>query len=173
MPIVDTIQGDVTMGHHHIVIAMNSDFLDVRGIGSRRLEDYESLRGKLPLGSTVSFEWDKGTGRELHLLICHKLGEGGWDGADRHVRFGLDQLAYRHGRSERGYGIVEIGKGRVGRRDGADPTAIHTAMATSFLPLRLFILPEPEPREAQSAVIIPMRPLRVYDRVTGEHQLAA
>lgn len=171
--IVDTVQDDITSTAHQcdIIIGMNTDLKDVRGIGRRVLQAYEPLR-KLSLGSVITFPWDD-SGRELHLLICHRLGEGGWEGAERHVRYGLDYLAYREAKSERGHGVVEIGKGRVGKRDGADPTAIHTAMANSFLPLTVFqFTPPPEPEPVMGQVIY-IRPSSTWSMETGERQIAA
>jgi hypothetical protein len=165
--------GDITSSSHKcdIIIGMNVDLADVHGIGRRVLQNYEPLRGKLSLGSVITFPWD--AERELHLLICHRHGEGGWVGADRHVRYGLDHLNYREGKTERGHGIVQIGKGFHGLRDGADFTSIHTAMATSFLPLTLFINDTPPKQEAMAGEIIPLRPSRVWSMEYGEERLAA
>ncbi len=165
--------GDITSRRYKcdIIIGMNVDLADVHGIGRRVLQNYESLRGSLSLGSVITFPWD--AERELHLLICHRHGKDGWVGADRHVRYGLDHLNYREGKTERGHGIVQIGTGVHGMRDGADFTSIHTAMATSFLPLTLFVH-KPEEREAVSnAQVIPLRPSRVWSMEHGEQALAA
>ena len=173
MAIVSHEHSDITSSGFHcdIIIGMNQELQDVRGIGRRVLQGYEPLR-KLPLGSVITFPWDK-AGRELHLLICHKLGEGGWERAEQHVRYGLDYLNHKEGRSERGHGIVEIGKGRVGKRDGADPTLIHQAIADSWLPVTLFIFDPPDLREAVSGQVIPIRPSSTWSMETGERSLLA
>ncbi len=150
---------------------MNRQLKDVRGIGLRVLEKYEPLR-ELSLGSVITFPWDE-SGRELYLLICHELGPGGWERAEQHVRYGLDYLAYKKGRSERGHAIVEIGKGRVGMRDGSDPSLINRAMADSFLPLTLFIYDPPNLKEAFASNVIPIRPSSTWSIETGERRLAA
>lgn len=173
MSIVGIINDDITSTKYHqdIIIGMNTGFEDVRGIGARVLERVELLR-KLSLGSVVTFPWDD-SGRELHMLICHKLGSGGWTNADRYVRYGLDYLAHRENITERGHGIVQIGTGRVGKRDGADFTSIHTAMATSYLPLTLFVYDKPQLVEPVSAEVRPLRPASVWNVDDGFVRIAA
>ncbi len=173
MSIINVVNGDITSTayHQHIIIGMNTGFKDVRGIGARVLEKVELLQ-KLRLGSVVTFPWDE-SGRELHMLICHQLGAGGWASADRYVRYGLDYLAHKEEQSERGYGIVRIGTGRVGLRDGADFVSIHTAMATSFLPMTLFSYDKSYDEEPVSAEVRPLRPASVWHVDEGFTRIAA
>lgn len=112
------------------------------------------------------------------MLICHQLGEGGWTGADKYVRFGLDYLwhcEHEEDRQEnREFSIVEIGKGRVGRRDGAEPVFIHQAMATSHLPLTLFVNHnDSESVRASEALVIPLKAYRAWTPEYGEQRFAA
>lgn len=147
-----------------VIIGMNVSFADVRGIGKPFVERIQRTR-IVTLGSVVSFDLDGS--RELHMLVCHLLGEGGWKEADKYVRYGLDYLwKTRLGRS---FSIVQIGTGRIGRRDGADPVAIHSAMADSFLSVHLYIY-RPELAAARASEhIIPFRhPLRMWDIEHGE-----
>jgi hypothetical protein len=152
-----------------IIVGMNTTFADVFGIAKPFVDDIRKTR-TVRLGSVISFNYDKT--RNLHLLICHHIGKRGWTNADQYVRYGMDYLWKAGG--DRKYSAVRIGAGRVGKRDGADQAAIHTAMGTSFLPVDLFILDEPAqiPAEATAKII----PFRMWDMVHGEapiQQLAA
>lgn len=171
--IVDLVNDDITSTKHKcdIIIGMNTGLKNVTGIGRRAVENMEVLR-ELKLGSVVTFPWDV-TGRELHMIICHKMCDGGWDGADRYVRYGLDYLAHRDAISERGHGIVRIGTGAAGKKFGADPTSILTAMATSYLPVLLFSLDTPRITEPVSAEVLPLRAASVWQFDTGVQKLAA
>lgn len=144
-----------------IIVGMNTTFDDVFGIAKPFVENINRVR-QVTLGSVISFNYDDA--RNLHLLVCHKIGKGGWVNADQYVRYGMDYLWKAD--SGRAYSAVRIGTGRVGRRDGADHSAIHTAMGTSFLPVDLFVLNEREeiPAEASAKII----PFRMWDMVQGE-----
>lgn len=175
--ITDIVVGDITSTDHacDIMIAMNTKLQDVRGIGRRVITRYKKLQD-LPLGAVLTFPWD-GSGRMLHMLICHELGVGGWKNADRHLRYGMDHIAYREEQSssERGHGIVQVGAGRVGKRDGADTTSINTAIALSLLPVTMFIYDQPKLFEEQAAVLHmpPLKPSLLWTRERGEVRLAA
>ena len=131
--------GDITdpSNRRHIIIGMNTTLKDVTGIGLPYVAKLKTvLEHPLELGSVLSFHFDYG--RDLHMIFCHNIGIGGWEKADQYVRFGLDYLHHTDG--DKGeFSIVQIGAGDVGVRDGADPVAIHTAMANSFLPVTLFL----------------------------------
>lgn len=147
-----------------IIIGMNTDFNDVFGIGKPFVRQIEKTRA-VKLGSVITFDYD-GT-RELHMLVCHKLGRGGWKRAEQYVRYGMDYL-WKHN-PDRMYSVVNIGTGRVGKRDGADHMAIRSAIASSFLPVDLFILHEKEQIPAEAAAnVVPIRPLRMWDMEQGE-----
>lgn len=144
-----------------IILGMNMTFDDVLGIARPFVENIQRVR-EATLGSVISFQYDEG--RNLHLLVCHQIGKGGWMDADKYVRYGMDYLWKADPFRE--YSIVSIGTGRVGRRDGADHAAIRTAMSTSFLPVDLFILDERAPIPAEmSAKILPFR---MWDIERGE-----
>lgn len=152
-----------------IVIGMNTAFDDVRGIGKPFVERISKTR-KIRLGTVVTFDYDGS--RELHMIVCHKLGKGGWKNADQYVRYGMDYLWKSD--PDSAYSIVNIGTGRVGRRDGADHGAIRDAMAASFLPVHLYILNESEGIPAEAAVsVTPLKPLRMWDVIEGEIRVAA
>jgi hypothetical protein len=110
------------------------------------------------------------------MIICHHLGEGGWEGAERHVRFGLDYLEHLDHMEEvaglnRTYSIVRIGTGRVGTRDGADHMCLHQAMADSHLILDLYVYERPQLAEDVSAKIVPLRPFRAWSPNFGEEAI--
>ena len=147
-----------------IIIGMNLQFKDVLGIGKPFVDRIVRTRD-LRLGSVISFEHDDE--RELHMLVCHRIGKGGWKDAEQFVRYGMDYLWQK--RQDRKYSIVNIGTGRVGKRDGADHALIRSAITSSFLPVDLYILNEKEriPAEA-TASVVPLRPFRIWDTERGE-----
>ncbi|HEY0010913.1 MAG TPA: hypothetical protein VGB97_03330 [Candidatus Paceibacterota bacterium] len=146
---------------------MNTDFKDVRGIATRFVANI--MPDMAPeLGSVISFDFDGK--RKLHLIICHEIGEGGWKNADKYVRFGMDYLD--HLTDDRQHSIVQIGTGRVGRRDGADAPAIITAMAQSFLPVTLYIY-DGVPMEAVLENRMPLRTLFAWSPTSGMARIAA
>ncbi len=148
----------------HIIIAMNTEFDDVRGIGKPFVGKIKRTRS-IKLGTVVSFDYDGS--RELHMLVCHRLGKGGWENADQYVRYGMDYLWKCE--PHHSYSIVNIGTGRVGKRDGADHMQIRSAIASSFLPVDLFVLNEPMqiPAEAAARII----PFRMWDMERGAVQI--
>jgi hypothetical protein len=136
--ILETIIGDITDAGNHrdIIIGMNTELGELSALGRRFIDD--GIPGVCQaLGSILTFEFDND--RLLHMIICHNLNENGWRCADMYVRFALDWLWANN--REREYSIVEIGKGEVGQKYGADHAAIHTAIATSYLPVTLFVKP--------------------------------
>ncbi|MBU6321646.1 MAG: hypothetical protein KGI78_01800 [Patescibacteria group bacterium] len=143
---------------------MNDSFEDVQGIGLPFIERIRRTRA-IRLGSVVTFDYDGE--RQLHMLICHRLGRNGWVDAERHVRYSLDWL--NQFAPERQYSIVDIGTGRVGKRDGANPAVIRRAMGNSHLPVTLFIFPELA--KARVEMRMPVRPLVVWDRELGPAEI--
>lgn len=169
--IINIEVGDITSRENHadIIIGMNSELKDVTGIGLPFVKKINALH-PIDLGSVLSFKLDND--RNVHMIICHHLGKGGWKDADMHVRFGMDYLWHTE-RNGRKFSIVKVGTGRVGVRDGADPIRIHTAMATSHLPVTLFVY---NPRETVAAHVALERPLvayRAWHPVLGEERIAA
>ena len=172
--ICNIVTGDITSRDNpaDIIIGMNSELSDVTGIGLPFVKDAIPTR-LIQLGSVITFDFDGD--RRLHMIICHHLGQGGWDGAERHVRFGLDYLDHleqMHNERDRQYSIVQIGTGRVGMRDGADHTAIHLAMAQSHLELELFVF---KPLQVANADVIaaPLRPMSAWSPIHGENEVRA
>ena len=89
-----------------IIIGMNLQFKDVLGIGKPFVDRIVRTRD-LRLGSVISFEHDDE--RELHMLVCHRIGKCGWKDAEQFVRYGMDYLWQK--RPDRKYSIVNIGTG--------------------------------------------------------------
>jgi hypothetical protein len=159
--------GDITdpANQSDIIIGMNPKLSEASAIG-RPFVKNTSVISQMKLGSVLTFRFDKK--RLLHMLICHHIGRGGWKDADKYVRYSLDYLWQQHG--GRSYSIVQIGKGPIGQRDGADISAIRTAMTTSFLEMDLYILPDYlEKRVGVSE--IPIIPFRVWDMKKGEREI--
>ncbi|TXH01058.1 MAG: hypothetical protein E6R05_06155 [Candidatus Moraniibacteriota bacterium] len=166
----DIVVGDITRPTNpaDVIIGMNSTLSDVLGIGRPFVKKVAAIH-PIVRGSVLSFKFTPE--RHLHMIICHDIGEGGWVGADQQVRFGMDYLWHTDG--SRRYSIVQIGTGRVGKRDGADPTAIRSAIAASFLPVNLYVY-DPGAREAvEAAVQAPLRAFRAWHPVLGEERIAA
>ena len=164
----DIIHGDITNPQVHsgdIIIGMNNTLSEPSAIGRPFLNNVTVLK-EIDLGSVLSFRFEQG--RQLHMLICHHVGVGGWAAADKYVRYCLDYLWQQH--PDRHYGIVQIGSGPVGKRDGANVPEIRTAMAASFLGVDLVILPNDH--EARTALGAPaLVPFRVWDMGRGEREI--
>jgi hypothetical protein len=162
------VTGDITdpmINPGDIIIGMNSKLTQASAIGRPFVRNVEVIK-QIDLGSVLTFNFEPG--RLLHMLICHKIGKGGWASADKFVRFCLDYLWKEHGRRQ--YGVVQIGTGSIGKRDGADSAAIRTAMTTSFLEMDLFIRPEEE--EAATRVTqTPLVPFRTWSMDKGEREI--
>ncbi len=105
------------------------------------------------------------------MIVCHHLLKGGWNNAEKYVRYGMDFLW--NANPNRDYSIVNIGTGRVGIRDGANEEAIRTAIASSFLPVDLYILNERDRMPAEAVNVVPLKPLRVWDMAHGEQDIRA
>ena len=166
--IQDIVSGDITAPENpaDIIIGMNSQLSDVTGIG-RPFVNKLKTKHPIELGCVLSFEFDDE--RQLHMIICHHLGNGGWMGSDMHVRFGLDYLWQKPGHALRKFSIVKIGSGRVGQRDGANPAAILTSMTNSFLPVTLYLFNKRLQEEGVVAMKKPpLRALRVWHPNHGE-----
>jgi hypothetical protein len=164
--IEDIVVGDILslQKKADIIIGMNTELSDVLGIGKRFVAQIRKTRS-IALGSVISFEYDRT--RELHMLVCHELGSGGWANADKNVRYGMDYLWNK--RPDRKYSIVQIGTGRVGRRDGADHAAIRGAIASSYLRADLYVLPQDgDEIPAAATGRIHMAPVRMWDITRGE-----
>ena len=165
--ITDITVGDITSpdNKRDIIIGMNSTLNDVTGIGLRFVKKISTIH-PITLGSVLSFEFDKT--RNVHMLICHHIGEDGWKHTDNFVRFGMDFLW--HTEPNRKYSIVQVGTGRVGRRDGADVIAIRTAIATSFLPVTVFVF-DAEKRAAARATAPMLKPFRAWSPEHGTENI--
>lgn len=127
-------------------------------------------RAPFPLGGVVSFKLN--SKQLLHMLICHNLGVGGWEQADRYVRIAMDHLWSIYG-SSRYFSMVEIGKGKIGSRDGADHEAIHTAIANSWLSVDLYIFESSQPVAIQTITPKQLRAHSSWSPLSGVKKFAA
>ena len=166
MSIRSVVVGDVTSSSLNIIIGMNTRLGEASALGRQVLSD-KSLTRELDLGEVITFDF--GLNRRLHMVVCHYLGQGGWMNAEKYLRFGLDYL-WQTTKPAQEFAIVQIGMGVVGRRDGADDEALRTAMATSHLPLHLYIRGEAKQAEAHASVV-PLRPLRTWSPIRGEQEI--
>ncbi len=163
--------GDITSPSNpaDVIIGMNSTLSDVTGIGLPFVKQIAAIH-PIVRGSVLSFRFTPE--RNLHMIVCHAIDDGGWVNADMHVRFGMDYLW--HTEAMRQYSIVQIGTGRVGRRDGADDIAIRSAMANSFLPVDLYVYdPAVHQVIANAMAQQPLRAYRAWHPIHGEERIAA
>lgn len=165
------VPGDITARTNvsDIIIGMNTNLDEVTGIG---LPFTWRIKEKTPfaLGTVISFELDMR--RHLHMIICHQIGDHGWRDAEKYVRLGLDYLWQKEG-DARYFSIVEIGTGRIGKRDGADATAIRSAIANAWLPVELFVFDSPTPVALEAVAPKELRAYRCWDQFAGERKIAA
>lgn len=134
--LVDNPYGD-------IIIAMNTELKELTRLGRRFVGG--SISGPVEKGSVLTFKYDEL--RRIHMIVIHDLEPNGWDGAEEYLRYGLDDL-WKEAQEEdrdREFSIVQIGKGPVGRKYGADPIALRKAMEDSHLNMTLFIQDEKAP----------------------------
>jgi hypothetical protein len=171
--IEEIIVGDITSFENKsdIIIGMNSTLEDVTGIGLPFVREIRTVH-PVGLGTVLSFRFDE-SGRDVHMIICHDIGFGGWEHADRYVRFGMDYLWQKSlfgGAQDAPFSIVQIGTGAIGKRDGADPAAIRKAIAESHLSVSLFVLDRADGKPA-ARVHQPLRALSAWSPLHGEEQL--
>lgn len=87
--IEEIISGNITdpSNKRNIIIAMNTTLSEATYLASPFVTKLRhALKGEELLGSVLSFQFD--SDRKIHMIICHKIGKGGWVGADQYVRFG-------------------------------------------------------------------------------------
>ncbi len=136
--ITDIISGDITAptNKRNIIIGMNTEMGEPSIIGKPFAKKVIPIQ-LIHLGSVLTFRFDQE--RLLHMIICHHLEKGGWRNADQFVRYGLDYLWQLPNTEQQDYSIVQIGRGKIGQRDGANCSMIHSAIATSWLPVTMFV----------------------------------
>lgn len=171
--ILDIVEGDILRKDNDadVIIGMNTMLEEVFGIGLRFAWQIQHNK-PIPLGTVFSFKLDKM--RKLHMIICHDLGENGWVSADKYLRFGMDYLW--HSEAVRKFSMVKVGTGRVGNRDGADVASIMSAIASSHLPVTMYIHDPIETIAVEARAEVPLHTLfayRSWNPVGGEHVLAA
>ena len=157
--ILDIVEGDILNPYvtDDIIIGMNRQLEEVRGIGLSFTWQIQHTK-PVKLGTVFSFEL--GEGRKLHMIICHRLGEGGWKDSDRYLRFGMDYLWQTEG--PRPCSMVKVGTGPIGKRDGADVPKILSAIADSHLAVTLYVYRPPELVAAEARVALPRQTLVAY-----------
>lgn len=132
--------GDIAapQNHRDIIIAMNTSLAEPSKLSKSFVSDKYLTDGELELGTVLTYTFSgKGKNeRLLHMVICHRIGVGGWQDTEKYLRFGLDYLWFTA--RNRKYSIVTIGEGRVGLRDGANIAAISRAIADSNLQMVQF-----------------------------------
>ena len=148
---------------------MNASLKDVTGIGRPYVENIVAAY-PIELGSVISFSFANNDPRKVHMIICHDLGEGGWNSAEKYVRFGLDYLWHTEPAAKK-FSIVNIGTGRVGKRDKADHATIRSAIANSFLPVRLYIWDQLQEMEMADQIPVALMPYRRWDMRHGEKRI--
>lgn len=172
--ILDVIQGDILnpSNPNDIIIGMNTELKEVFGIGLPFTWQIQHKQ-PIPLGTVFSFEFDKE--RRLHLIICHKIGTDGWTGADKYIRFGMDYLWHTEP-SNRTFSMVKVGTGHIGKRDGANVPDIMSAIASSHLPVTLYVYTPLEKEAVEARAQTPPSTLTAYrswNFQEGEMALAA
>lgn len=169
--ILETFAGDIEspLNPRDVIIGMNRD-LSERTPFAISVSNRHKIVTPVEMGSVLSFEYRDG--RKVHMLVCHEIGQGGWNDADKYVRWCLDYLWYTA--PERQYSVVHIGTGRIGKRDGADGAAIMTALAQSHLEMVLYQKSTLN-QEALPAVVQPalIHAYRLWQPSKGEMRLAA
>lgn len=166
------IYGDITDPSNkacHFIIGMNGHLESLKGIGRKSVEKLSAVY-PVKLGSVVSIPYvGKGDTfpRTLHMIICHYLRRGGWDDAERCIRYGMDSLRQNYGDTEK-FSMVDIGTGEKGLRFGANRAAIHKAMATSDLMVDLYKYDHAEETVLNQVVRLPLRHYRISNGHTLE-----
>ncbi|MCX6703398.1 MAG: hypothetical protein NTV02_01770 [Candidatus Zambryskibacteria bacterium] len=172
--IIDVKTGDIRSrkNPNSFIIGMNDTLEDVTAQWIPYIRDIKPTH-PLQLGSVLNFQYDRD--RMLHMLICHKIGFGGWEDSEKWVRLGLDYLWQTqqnpaHAWYCKNFSIVRIGTGQIGVRDGANAAEITRAMATSHLDLTLYVRDEQEmvPFTIERE---PLFPQSTWHPVYGEEKL--
>lgn len=172
--ILSIVPGDVLAktNSDDVIIGMNSKLGEVAGIGLRFTWQIQHNK-PLPPGTVYSFELD--ASRKLHMIICHHLGEGGWEDSEKYIRFGMDYLWHSEPK-DRKFSMVQVGTGHIGKRDGAPVAAIIDAISTSHLPVTLYVYQPPERVAVEARQFVTRPPLvayRSWSRESGELKMAA
>lgn len=171
--ILDFLAGDILADDvtDDIIIGMNSQLQEVQGIGLPFTWQIQHNK-PLKLGTVFSFELD--AVRKLHMIICHHLGQGGWENSDQYLRFGMDYIRQTEG--PRPCSMVKVGTGHIGQRDGADVPKIISAIADSHLAVTLYVYRPHEPEAVEARVALPLPSLvayRAWNHEDGPLSLAA
>lgn len=171
--IIEAVSGNILSPANtdDIIIGMNTELKDVRGIGNPFVWRIPSKNRPIPLGTVLSFHRERG--QQLHLIVCHELGKGGWTDSEKYIRFGMDYLWDRD--RNRRFSMVQVGTGRIGRRDGAEFEKISAAITNSFLPVTLYVYNPPEEVAAEVRAVPPitLSAFRSWGMETGEELIAA
>jgi hypothetical protein len=127
--ITQKIKGDILSSKHtHIVFAVNTEgFNDAgfAGLVSRRFWPDLAITGPQNIGKVLE---KSSKGKVFHAIVCHSLRETGWTGAAKVIKEGLDGIMVA---PDEEIGVVMMGAGMVGQRQGADVEANLKAMEES------------------------------------------
>ncbi len=125
----------------YIIIGMNTDLRELTPLARNFVGG--SITGPVEKGSVMTFKYD-GL-RRIHMIIIHDLNPKGWEEAPKYLRLGLDILWMQSQKERggefmdgRGFNIVQIGNGKIGKKYNANVYELERAMQESFLPLTLF-----------------------------------
>ena len=126
--IVNTTYGDVfKTSNKHIAFAVNTEGFNDAGFAGSVSRYWPKLANTGPkkLGDVIS---KKGTNKIFHALVCHSLGNDGWEKTAETVTKCLDSLDVPNDET---IAIVLMGAGMFGQLGGANVFSILGGMARS------------------------------------------
>lgn len=118
--IISTVKGNVMEAKEkHVCFAVNTEGANDAGLAGAVTRQWPELRyvGASPMGHVYSKKIGE---RVFHAIVCHSLGEDGWDGSPGVIRKRLDEVGFEAGEP---VACVRFGAGPVGRLQGADADA--------------------------------------------------
>ncbi len=141
MPIIREVIGDIKEGPEKVMaFGINTVGLDDRHI-TEKVDALSPLtaddQNGVPVG-TVIFGICSDTEKATLLLVCHELGEGGWENAPEAIKRGFDTVGSTILLQDEEIATVAIGTGKTGRNQGASWDAIRAAMEASKANLVLY-----------------------------------
>ena len=126
--IVNTTYGDVfKTSNKHIAFAVNTEGFNAAGFAGSVSRYWPKLANTGPkkLGDVIS---KNGTNKIFHALVCHSLGNDGWEKTAETVTKCLDSLDVPNDET---IAIVLMGAGMIGQLGGANVFSILGGMARS------------------------------------------
>ena len=175
MAITDIVSGDIfdkKYKNNDIIIGMNPEFKNLSDLAIQALNITEGNKINANdcdldfLGTVVTFE-SEDTKRRVHMILCHTPED--WNDADKYIKQGMNSIFYTQdemgnlsggNHAKRSYSIVKIGTGPEGIKNGADFSKIVEGMASSDLPVTMFVLPENQKALSITGEMSDMAPVR-------------